>query len=89
MSMDELRVLSSKASLWRGPNGCTRRMVISEYEEKDPYDLTFLAVTKHYAIYEMSMSGHRKLYRHFLMLPDGAIVEIFDQLSVDVSSQFK
>ena len=51
--------------------------------------MEFVAVTKHYAIYEHEMDGKRTLHRHFLMLPDGAIIEIFDQLSLDLTNQFK
>jgi hypothetical protein len=75
--------------MWRGADGATRKLVISEYEEKDPYDLSFSAVTKHYAIYEVGIGGTKKLYRHFLMLPDGALIEIFDQLSVDMAAQYR
>ena len=46
-------------------------------------------MTKHYAIYEHELDGKRMLHRHFLMLSDGAIIEIFDQLSFDFSNQFK
>lgn len=59
-----------------------RRLVVSSYVEKDPYDLRFEQVTKHFAIYEQSNSSEkRKLHRHFLQIPDGAILEMFDQFS--------
>jgi hypothetical protein len=89
VSYAELTSICAKAALWRGANGQTRRLAVSEYIERDPYDMDFSAVTKHYAIYENDLSGKRILYRHFLMLPDGAIIEVFDQLSLDFSSQFK
>lgn len=89
VSYAELTSICAKASLWRGANGQTRRLAVSEYIERDPYDMDFSAVTKHYAIYENGLGGKRSLYRHFLMLPDGAIIEVFDQLSLDFSSQFK
>ena len=89
VSYAELTSICAKASLWRGANGQTRRLAVSEYVERDPYDMDFSAVTKHYAIYENDLGGKRSLYRHFLMLPDGAIIEVFDQLSLDFSNQFK
>mmetsp|Transcript_19513 Transcript_19513/g.28059 ORF Transcript_19513/g.28059 Transcript_19513/m.28059 type:complete len:1111 (-) Transcript_19513:184-3516(-) len=89
MSYEELRSILSRAETWRGAKGSVRKVTMSEYEEKDPYDLNFTAITKHYAIYEHEMDGKRTLHRHFLMLPDGAIIEIFDQLSLDFSNQFK
>jgi hypothetical protein len=84
-----LTSITTRASLWRGANGTTRKLAVSEYVEKDPYDINFVAITKHYAIYEHELDGKRTLHRHFLMLPDGAIIEIFDQLSLDFSNQFK
>lgn len=89
VSYAELTSICAKAALWRGANGQTRRLAVSEYVERDPYDMDFSAITKHYAIYENNLAGKRSLYRHFLMLPDGAIIEVFDQLSLDFSSQFK
>mmetsp|Transcript_18910 Transcript_18910/g.31567 ORF Transcript_18910/g.31567 Transcript_18910/m.31567 type:complete len:1169 (-) Transcript_18910:236-3742(-) len=89
VSYAELTSICAKAALWRGANGQTRRLAVSEYIERDPYDMDFSAVTKHYAIYENNLAGKKSLYRHFLMLPDGAIIEVFDQLSLDFSSQFK
>ncbi|CAE7581417.1 unnamed protein product [Symbiodinium microadriaticum] len=64
-------------------------MLIDVLDSTDPYDVEFDAITKHFAIYELEMDGKRTLHRHFLMLPDGAIIEIFDQLSLDLSNQFK
>ena len=89
ISYAELTSICAKASVWRGAHGQTRRLAVSEYVERDPYDLDYSAVTKHYAIYESHLDGKRSLYRHFLMLPDGAIIEVFDQLSLDFSNQFK
>ncbi|XP_006009360.3 uncharacterized protein OFCC1 [Latimeria chalumnae] len=34
-------------------------------------------ITTHVSIYTLHLSGLRELYRHFLRMPDGAIVEVF------------
>ncbi|KAL1784680.1 orofacial cleft 1 candidate protein 1 protein, partial [Sigmodon hispidus] len=38
-------------------------------------------VTSHISIYTVYPSGFRELYRHFLRLPDGAIIEVFGNIS--------
>lgn len=89
ISLDELRTICASAAAWKGPDGASRRLVVSEYVETDPFDDNFEAITRHYAIYELSLDGKRKLYRHFLKLQDGSIIEIFEQLSIDLSTQYR
>ena len=36
-------------------------------------------VTTHVSIHTLHLDGLRELFRHFLRLPDGAIVEVSDQ----------
>lgn len=80
-----------------GLNGETRRLVISNYLERDPYDSLFQENTKHYAIYQYELIANptdpeadktvkKSLYRHFLLLPDGSIIEIFEEFSVDLNA---
>ncbi|XP_052584416.1 uncharacterized protein LOC128103813, partial [Peromyscus californicus insignis] len=38
-------------------------------------------VTSHISIYTVYPSGFQELYRHFLRLPDGAIIEVFGDIS--------
>lgn len=89
VSLEELSSICNKAKAWRGAGGTTRKLVISDYLERDPYDPRFQQHTKHYAVYEQEMSGRRSLYRHFLMLNDGSIIEIFEEFSVDLTQQVK
>lgn len=42
-------------------------------------------VTTHVSIHTLSLDGTREMYRHFLRLPDGAIVELFGTVGVDPS----
>jgi hypothetical protein len=75
-----LRICGERMSKWRGLDGSSRKLEVTEYVEGDESDPTFENRTMHYAIYEHAPDGHRKkLYRHFLMLPEGAIVEVFDK----------
>ena len=36
--------------------------------------------------YDLEMSGRRTLYRHFLLIPDGSIIEIFEKLPAELSN---
>jgi hypothetical protein len=83
-----------------GLNGETRRLVISSYLERDPYDSMFQETTKHYAIYQYEVTTNpndpeadkivkKSLYRHFLLIPDGSIIEIFEEFSVDLNAHAK
>ena len=56
--------------------------------ERDPLDKTFQEITKHYAIYEKG-TDKSSIYRHFLILPNGAVIEIFDQFANVQSSKFQ
>lgn len=89
ISLDELNSIVTRAEKWRGPNGSSRKLVVSEYHEKDPYDLSFTDVTKHFVIYEHGVDGRRTLYRQFLLLPDGSIIEVFDSITSNVSQKYK
>ncbi len=48
-------------------------------------------VTSHLCIYTQQFNGDRTLYRHYLRLPDGTILELFgdmDSVGVSLGSQF-
>ena len=40
-----------------------------------------IKVTVHVAIFTIHLDGLRELYRQFLRLPDGAILEVFGDIS--------
>eukprot|EP01041_Mallomonas_annulata_P000103 gene103-145_t len=86
VSHQELQGIVNSSARWRGSNGASRKLVASEYVDRDPYDPDFEERTVHYALYEISLDGRRALYRHFLLLPDGSIIEIFDKLPIGLSS---
>ena len=72
---------------FRGRNGETRRVQVSNYLERDPYDPDFEERIVHYAIYELAQDGIRTMYRQFLLMASGAIVEIFDQFLGDLAQK--
>ena len=76
-----LRICGEKMRRWRGLDGSRRRLEIKEYLETENGDGNNERLTTYYAIYEVSPDdGRKKLHRHFLALPQGQIIEIFDKL---------
>jgi hypothetical protein len=88
VSHEELMFLSHAATTWRGINGEVRRLAVTKYVEKDPYDPDFEEDVVHYALYELSQDGQKTMYRQFLVLASGAIIEIFDQFLGTLFMQF-
>jgi hypothetical protein len=80
LSVRELRWIVTKARRWRGSHGMTRRVAICEYVLTDPLDPAFKETTKHLIIYNSSLDGSRELYRHFLLQPDGTLLEVFGDM---------
>ena len=82
ISRDELmRICGEKMRRWRGLDGSRRRLEVREYSEEDDYAFSDERVATYYAIYEETPDKSRKrLHRHFLVLPQGQIIEIFDKL---------
>ena len=84
VSLAELKDVAAKTARWRGTRGRSRKIAVCDYILTDPLDEDFREVTTHIIIYEAGLDGSRELYRHFLRLPDGAIIEVFG----DMSKQF-
>ena len=82
ISRDELlRVSGEKMRRWRGLDGSRRRLEVKEYSEAEDGYPSVEQTTTYYAIYEETPDKSRKrLHRHFLVLPQGQIIEIFDKL---------
>lgn len=47
-----------------------------------------MQVTTHLTIYNLEIDGSKTLYRHFLRMPDGTIIELFDVVAKSLGSQF-
>ncbi|XP_078490654.1 uncharacterized protein LOC100184102 [Ciona intestinalis] len=84
LSNQELSFIVKKAEQWRGEDGERRKVTVYDYiwsEEIDPMKGEKVEeVTTHIAIHTLHLDGLREIYRHFLRLPDGAIVEVFGEL---------
>ncbi|XP_067936655.1 uncharacterized protein [Watersipora subatra] len=91
VSLQEFDYIRLKAEQWRGEDGARRKVAVYDYiwEEEDKELAAFDQVvevtkkqekkkekTSHIAIHTLHTDGLRELYRHFLVLPDGAIVEV-------------
>lgn len=93
INREELISICARASVWRSPDGSIRKVEISEIPEESGVDLAgndhftgdgsgARRTVKHYAIFELSPDKKKRvIYRHFLCLPSGQIIEIFDRHS--------
>ncbi|XP_019628555.1 PREDICTED: uncharacterized protein LOC109473086 [Branchiostoma belcheri] len=96
LSNQELNHVVGKAEQWRGEEGERRKVAVYDYiwEEEQVEDTTWeegeheaqkagrREITTHLSIHTLHLDGLRELYRHFLRLPDGAIVEVFGDMGV-------
>ncbi|KAK2169280.1 hypothetical protein NP493_1197g00020 [Ridgeia piscesae] len=98
MSNHELNYISKKSEQWRGEEGERRKVAVYDYiweeeeveqtvwdengEERTEVKEGKKEVTTHLAIHTLHLDGLRELHRHFLRLPDGAIVEVFGDMSM-------
>ncbi|XP_028404973.1 uncharacterized protein LOC114527499 isoform X2 [Dendronephthya gigantea] len=93
ISLEELTYICRKAEQWRGEEGERRKVAVYDYvwEEEELDDELWdknnkrrrkntREVTTHTSIHTLHLDGLRELYRHFLRLPDGAIVEVFGEM---------
>eukprot|EP00033_Pygsuia_biforma_P002828 GCRY01003122.1.p1 GENE.GCRY01003122.1~~GCRY01003122.1.p1 ORF type:complete len:961 (+),score=314.90 GCRY01003122.1:189-3071(+) len=82
VSVSELVYATEKAERWRGSGGERRKTKVVDYKVTDPDDPTFAEKSTHVAIYTLFLNGRKELYRHFLRLPDGQILELTKQSSL-------
>ncbi|XP_021242544.1 uncharacterized protein LOC110393701 isoform X3 [Numida meleagris] len=95
ISIQELSYIMKRAEQWRGINGERRMVAVYDYIWKDhgshsgvsscdlqPQDVICdsRGTTVHVSVFTVHLSGFQQLYRHFLRLPDGAIVEAFGDI---------
>lgn len=81
ISLTELKLVCQKAAHWTGGQGEKRKLSVTVHEERDAEDPNFLHETKLFSLHEISFDGNkRKVWRQFLVLPDGTITEVFDKV---------
>ncbi|XP_068706194.1 uncharacterized protein [Montipora foliosa] len=90
----ELSYVCKKAEQFRGEEGERRKAAVYDYiweeEQIDESDMGasdrkktgHREITTHVSIHTIHLDGLRELYRHFLRLPDGAVVEVFGEMGV-------
>eukprot|EP00794_Sanderia_malayensis_P012036 gene12036-13278_t len=93
MSNDELAYICRKAEQWRGQEGEQRKVNVYRYswEEEEVVEEDWSHVKSkrnpkgrseaitHVSIHTIHLDGLRELFRHFLRLHNGAIVEVFGE----------
>ncbi|XP_030829615.1 uncharacterized protein LOC582863 isoform X1 [Strongylocentrotus purpuratus] len=97
ISNQELAYICNKAEQWRGEEGERRKVAVYDYiwEEEDEEDNLEerpgkdsekqdgkREITTHVSVHTLHLDGLRELFRHFLRLPDGSIVEVFGEMGV-------
>ncbi|XP_041465232.1 uncharacterized protein LOC121415911 isoform X1 [Lytechinus variegatus] len=96
ISNQELAYICNKAEQWRGEEGERRKVAVYDYiweeeDEEDNYDESpqktkeeegKREITTHVSVHTLHLDGLRELFRHFLRLPDGSIVEVFGEMGV-------
>lgn len=98
VSNQELNYIVKKSEKWRGEEGERRKVAVYDYiwEEEDieesiwdengverkEYVQGRMEITTHVSVHTIHLDGLRELYRHFLRLPDGAIVEVFGDIGI-------
>lgn len=80
VSPQDLQHIVSRAQRWQGPRGTTRKVAVCDYVLTDPLHPTFRETTTHLIIYHAALDGKRELYRHFLRMPDGSVLEVFGSM---------
>ncbi|KAF0852992.1 conserved mitochondrial glyco_rpt_poly domain-containing protein [Andalucia godoyi] len=89
VSLNELRWIVEKAEAWRGYRGERRKTVVFDYVTKDEGDSAFWERTTHLAVFTMDLrSGRKTVFRQFLRLPDGLVIEVFSSIETLGSEEY-
>ncbi|KAG7390835.1 hypothetical protein PHYPSEUDO_006657 [Phytophthora pseudosyringae] len=89
ISLQELQTVCAQATRWKGPHGTQRKAFVHEYALSDPLDPLFRESNTHIAVYNVELDGTRELHRHFLKMPDGAVLELFGELGANTDGNWK
>ncbi|GMF51610.1 unnamed protein product [Phytophthora fragariaefolia] len=89
ISLQELQRVCAQAIRWKGLRGTQRKVFVHEYALSDPLDSLFRETNTHIAVYNVELDGARELHRHFLKMPDGAVLELFGELGANTDGNWK
>ena len=87
LALGNLANILSRAKRWRGPGGTVRKVTVNVFTVKDSDDAAFEQKMTHVAIHTVEVDGERTLFRHFLRLPNGSVVEVDDKIGENFSGQ--
>ena len=87
LSLSNLANILGRAKRWRGPGGTVRKIDINIFTVKDNEDSNFEQKMTHIAIHTVEVDGERTLFRHFLRLANGSVVEVDDKIGENFSGQ--
>eukprot|EP00771_Trimastix_marina_P000352 gnl/Trimastix_PCT/1372.p1 GENE.gnl/Trimastix_PCT/1372~~gnl/Trimastix_PCT/1372.p1 ORF type:complete len:1018 (+),score=358.49 gnl/Trimastix_PCT/1372:100-3153(+) len=88
ISISQLRRICERAERWRGKDGSRRKCKVVDYIHEDPRYPDWKDVTTHISIAQLKPGTPPVLYRHFLRLPSGALVEVFGDLDSLGSTEY-
>uniref|UniRef100_M0RD45 Orofacial cleft 1 candidate 1 n=1 Tax=Rattus norvegicus TaxID=10116 RepID=M0RD45_RAT len=97
LSNQELSHIVKRSAQWRGIHGERRKVAVHDYickshdtesnesscdpQQQDETLESAVGTTSHISVCTVYPNGFQELYRHFLRLPDGAIIEVFGDIS--------
>lgn len=85
VSWREVQYACRRAKEWRGAQGQLHRVQVVDYIHRDRHDTQWEDCTTAVTIFELNSLGVRKVYRQFIRLPNGAILEKFGSERLDTS----
>jgi len=77
VSWREVQFVCRRAKEWRGPLGELHRVQVVDYVHRDRHDAGWEDRTTAITIFQLAPSGIRTVFRQFVRLPSGAILEKF------------
>lgn len=87
-SVAEVRWVCAKAARWRGPRGSQRKVSVCNYAITSPLDPGYRELTTHLAVFTLDTDGTRRLYRHFIRMPVGTILELFGDMAAGFGARY-
>lgn len=87
-SVAEVRWVCAKAARWRGPRGSQRKVSVCNYVISSPLDPNYRELTTHLAVFTLQPDGTRRLYRHFIRMPDGTVLELFGDMAAGFGARY-
>ena len=80
VTSEELINVCNTCKRWKGLDGSKRKVHISTFTDNNTNNNSSIEKIQHYGIYLYDINNIRgNIHRHFIILEDGTILEIFDQ----------